>query len=106
MTSPKISPEENPPDLDAKITAAIDNAVNAAVANGDISSAEDAVVIVQPTGHITVLPKSEAQVIGADSADDEELPPFKLPAMYREDNRESLVDTPYYDQHLASNWGF
>ena len=96
-------------DVDSKVAAAIDAAIAAAVAAGSISSAEDAFVILQPSGHITVMPKSEAPGVDefGEEVDDDPLPPFELPAMYRDDEtRESLVDTPYYDQHLSSNWGF
>lgn len=97
-------------DVDSKVEAAIEAAIAAAVAAGSISSDEDAFVILQPSGHITVMPKSEAPGVDEleEAVEDEPLPPFELPAMYRDDEeaRESLVDTPYYDQHLSSNWGF
>ena len=42
----------------------------------------------------------------ADS-DDENLPPFELPAMYLDNNgRDSLSESKAYSEHLTEHWGF
>lgn len=91
-------------DIVDKVTAAIESAITAAVNNGTIDNPEDAVVIMNPDGHITVLPKDEADTVQVDD-DDEELPPFELPAMYQTSG-DSLADSDHYQDHLTSHWGF
>lgn len=89
------------------VTQAITQAVENAIADGTIDSADDAFVILTETGHITVMPKSEAGEVVEDQADDEEpLPPFELPAAYQDSNRDSLADDQHYQDHLTSHWGF
>jgi hypothetical protein len=44
---------------------------------------------------------------GNEDADDEDLPPFTLPAAYLDtSNRESLSESSAYAEHLNEHWGF
>jgi len=88
------------------VTQAIQTAVDEAIDNGTIESVEDAFVILTDTGHVTVMPKSEAGEIIDEAEDEEELPPFELPAAYQDSNRDSLADDQHYQDHLTSHWGF
>jgi len=43
----------------------------------------------------------------SEDADDENLAPFELPEMYRDNsNRESLSESSAYAEHLNEHWGF
>lgn len=43
----------------------------------------------------------------SEDADDENLPPFELPEMYRNNSkRESLSESSAYAEHLNEHWGF
>ena len=103
-----VSDELDDNGIEAKVSKAIADAIDTAITNGIIANEEDAFVVLHPSGHISVTPKSEAGEIASNDADDEEpLAPFQLPSLYQEaEGKESLADQDHYQDHLASHWGF
>lgn len=81
------------------LEASIDE-INICDSDGNPIDAETAKKILES------IMNGEAEIVG-DNDDEEELPPFELPEMYRDKgDRESLSETSAYSEHLNEHWGF
>jgi len=87
-------------EIDAAIEQKINAAVAAAVAREAVDPARKVGVFIGPDGSITVTNVDETGDEPASVPD-----PVEFPAMYRDENRESLADS-YYAEHLETHWGF
>lgn len=88
--------------IEASIQAKIDEAVEAAAANGQIDPSKQVGVFVGADGSIDVKNISPDELPTAEPGIPD---PVEFPAMYVDETRESLADS-YYKDHLESHWGF
>lgn len=109
MTFPAIQPQpasidgldtRTDADIQASINAKIREAIDAAVASGDVDGDKQIGVLIGGDGTIEVANVDETTDTPTASQPDV----VELPAMFRED-RESLTDS-HYAKHLETHWGF